>query len=811
MYKLAIRRQRFFFLGTLLLCFGLVIFLPSHTADKVVKMPLLALLLAEIVIAAAFSSFCYRRTPAYEIIKAATIFLAICFAVGTIGNLTLQIYQPLSSGEVLISLIQLVIMNIGGFASTYALCELKPGPNYTPMEAAAADNVRTSKRRGYVSATRLPAQPASEDLNVASDSPVSLSAPSSSQTDKSAIPPGVASPSSSALESTTSRTGKEASNAAPTRPQRFDQPSSQTEQRITNQRIQVHSKRNTTTFTKLQALSVTHRELVPTQAGEETPGLKSILDRLDEQADEADEANAANEAAAVVAALEAAKTTEQLTTMATSQPVSKEQLTPTNKDALKRSNADSKLLGVVSRHRLPALNPQTESLAAASQLTVASHQGIADALSKQTVENRDTKTDELSDTYGFPSAKEDDLPALIKTTTTGPTPPSVDESGQPIAEPELAQPEPAQPEPAQPEPAQSEPAKLFEANLDDQVDEAFARLVPHEAQKEVNLPSTAKTDLIGADLDNQVDQAFSALVPPEAQREVSSVSSPQSTTDQKEEPQPAKGLFASALSDEIDDLFAQIAPEEAHRSVSDRQKIITSSNVESDQISFAPPSSKVEVSSFASNTEQPPATEETEYSIDGPMVNPVTNNMEVKEFGRLSAKSASPKQQAPTGTMKTIGKLLIDVQLIENIIKTGASEDRNPGFAGARIISAAKGEGIKVMLGKIDNFQDVAGCLIVGHDGLVIASTLGSAVDKDAVGALSSALLNTNNLTTLKLEIGQLKQIVMLTEYFDNNTYTPLTTILTDVEVGVLAVFLNTQRLNKLDEVMDLIHSTVYG
>ncbi|MBI4532312.1 MAG: roadblock/LC7 domain-containing protein, partial [Candidatus Melainabacteria bacterium] len=111
---------------------------------------------------------------------------------------------------------------------------------------------------------------------------------------------------------------------------------------------------------------------------------------------------------------------------------------------------------------------------------------------------------------------------------------------------------------------------------------------------------------------------------------------------------------------------------------------------------------------------------------------------EIKEFGRLSAGSHCEPQSQDTGAMKTIGKLLIDPQAIANIIKAGETGPR--GLTTARVISAARGEGIRSLLGQIDSYPGVAGSLIVGHDGLVIASTLAANLDKDLLGAMSIAI-----------------------------------------------------------------------
>ena len=158
--------------------------------------------------------------------------------------------------------------------------------------------------------------------------------------------------------------------------------------------------------------------------------------------------------------------------------------------------------------------------------------------------------------------------------------------------------------------------------------------------------------------------------------------------------------------------------------------------------------------------------------------------------------------------MKTIGKLLLDVQAVENIIKAGETKKIGSGLSTAKVISAARGEGIKNILTAIDTYEGVTGSLIVGHDGLVIASTVGQGWDKDMLGALSTALLSTSNLATKKLEIGKLRQMVLLTELAPDSYKS---TVLTDVDVGILAVFMDRIDLTKIDGLLETIHKTIHG
>jgi predicted regulator of Ras-like GTPase activity (Roadblock/LC7/MglB family) len=143
------------------------------------------------------------------------------------------------------------------------------------------------------------------------------------------------------------------------------------------------------------------------------------------------------------------------------------------------------------------------------------------------------------------------------------------------------------------------------------------------------------------------------------------------------------------------------------------------------------------------------------------------------------------------------------VHAIENIIKSGESGTIGKNLATARVISTQRGESINALLEKIDAFPGIAGTLIVGHDGLVISSTLKGGKDKDTIGALSVACLGSTNLGTRKLEIGKLKQMVFITD--------STITVLTDVEVGILAVLLDNLAIDKIDGVLQTIHDTIHG
>ena len=177
---------------------------------------------------------------------------------------------------------------------------------------------------------------------------------------------------------------------------------------------------------------------------------------------------------------------------------------------------------------------------------------------------------------------------------------------------------------------------------------------------------------------------------------------------------------------------------------------------------------------------------------------------QMKEFGRLSSNSSAASTDNQ-GAIKAIGRQLIDVQAVENIIKSGEKRERmgSHGMTTARVISQARGEGIKALLTKIDCCPGVAGSLIVGNDGLVIASTLQGGLDKDLLGALCNAMHSHTDLGVRELHMGKTRQVIFHAE--------DKITVLTAVAVGVLAVFVENHDLGQIDSLLTAIDSTVRG
>jgi uncharacterized protein len=379
------------------------------------------------------------------------------------------------------------------------------------------------------------------------------------------------------------------------------------------------------------------------------------------------------------------------------------------------------------------------------------------------------------------------------------------------------------------EPAEEE-GLIFNQGVDEDIDDVFSNLAPAEAQLnvgDVKLKAKSEAEPAVQDQDETGDFTASKFTEKETPGEESEVE---------------EGLFNLGDSD-VDDIFAGLAGEQLDVNAETLAKVkdgegeeaevpIPASLVETGdripvisaesaktakQTGDMPAMSKEQAAKIkddikkAADGEEDDETEDEESKQEAVPDSPEAAKLkkELKEFGKLSARSATaPKATGDSvGTMKTIGKLLIDNQAIENIIKAGEQRKLGQNLATARIISQARGQGIMELLHKIDKYEGVFGSIIVGHDGLVMASTLKDGWDKDIMGALSTALLSTSNLTTKKLEIGKLRQMIMLTKSGNQEK----TTVLTDVDVGILAVFVEETDISKIDGMLDIIHKTIHG
>lgn len=429
----------------------------------------------------------------------------------------------------------------------------------------------------------------------------------------------------------------------------------------------------------------------------------------------------------------------------------------------------------------------------------------------------------------------------------GEVPSSEESQPEPVEEEEPAarSSEPAEEDAAEPvEEEEGERETLFGEGVDGDVDDLFDNLAPAEAQLNVgDRPLKPQTESEEAEPQEEAEESTSGAeeIDQEATGDFTpSRVDPDEETERTEEEGDGETLFALGDSD-VDDIFAGLAGDQLDVNAETLKKVkagetpeppMPASLVETGDripvISAEPKSAKQtgdmpamtkeqaakvkeDIANEANAGDDEDSEEEEKVEAEAAPMSPEQAKLkkELKEFGTLSSRSATaPKAQGESvGTMKTIGKLLIDNQAIENIIKAGEQRKLGQNLSTARIISSARGQGIMELLHKIDQYEGVVGSIIVGHDGLVMASTLKEGWDKDIMGALSTALLSTSNLTTKKLEIGKLRQMVMLTRSGNQDK----TTILTDVDVGILAVFVEETDISKIDGMLETIHKTIHG
>ncbi|MBX9689339.1 MAG: roadblock/LC7 domain-containing protein, partial [Candidatus Obscuribacterales bacterium] len=289
--------------------------------------------------------------------------------------------------------------------------------------------------------------------------------------------------------------------------------------------------------------------------------------------------------------------------------------------------------------------------------------------------------------------------------------------------------------------------------------------------------------------DNEMSDIFDNLLSEDSQdkkkeEEAAPAAAPQAA--------PAAGGLLNVSDKEVGDLFDNLLGEDAGEkksmdfSPAEAQKQEAAAAAESAPVAEEkPPESKKDKKDKKKQDSKPP--------------------QQMKEFGKLSVQASKQDAGGAEGAMKAIGRQLIDVQAVENIIKAGEKREKiGSGLTTARVISAARGEGIKTLLSKVDTYEGVIGSLIVGHDGMVIASTLQGGVDKDVMGALCTAIHSHLDVASKKMEKGKLQQAVFVCN--DNKL-----TVMTAVAVGILAVFVDNAGVEKVDGLLNAIETTVKG
>jgi predicted regulator of Ras-like GTPase activity (Roadblock/LC7/MglB family) len=154
------------------------------------------------------------------------------------------------------------------------------------------------------------------------------------------------------------------------------------------------------------------------------------------------------------------------------------------------------------------------------------------------------------------------------------------------------------------------------------------------------------------------------------------------------------------------------------------------------------------------NSEQPPADPLGLASGSYPQINSI--DLQKATSARLAKTIPTDESQ---GRIKGLGNFLLDEQSAAAIGNLSSSNT----VSNARILSDEEAMALQECLSPIERLQGVAGCIILGYDGMVIMSSLPEHADKDALSAW--ALLTYMNSHDLIRVIGhaRLRQFVSRT------------------------------------------------
>src|SRR5271168_2543696 len=134
MYRLNIRRR--WYLGMALsaiVTLGCIIYFPGQFPEQVITLPVfgfLALTIGEVLLCLMLAFGCYpNATKSTQLVPIAATLVGLCMLFGTIGNVVCSVTHLLPGGSMLVtglvvSWVQLAIMNIGGLVATLTLYEL---------------------------------------------------------------------------------------------------------------------------------------------------------------------------------------------------------------------------------------------------------------------------------------------------------------------------------------------------------------------------------------------------------------------------------------------------------------------------------------------------------------------------------------------------------------------------------------------------------------------------------------------------------------------------------------------------------------
>jgi len=126
----------------------------------------------------------------------------------------------------------------------------------------------------------------------------------------------------------------------------------------------------------------------------------------------------------------------------------------------------------------------------------------------------------------------------------------------------------------------------------------------------------------------------------------------------------------------------------------------------------------------------------------------------------IDARSNSDTAQAPGGQITSFGQFILDKNRQKVI---GAIADAIVNLPTAKILSEDESVALRECLRPIEEQEGVAGCLIIGYDGMIITTTLPQSADGDAFSAW--ALLTYMNSQGVVKQLGHkaMKQIISRT------------------------------------------------
>ena len=347
---------------------------------------------------------------------------------------------------------------------------------------------------------------------------------------------------------------------------------------------------------------------------------------------------------------------------------------------------------------------------------------------------------------------------------------------------------------AETKPAEPQKQTLFDADkLESSLDALFseapkAETKPAEPQKQTLFDADKLESSLDALFSEAPKQELKAETLPSQEMDTVSLDAlfAEPTKEQEKTISKKDPLFdTTIINKSLDELFATTEDKKIKPETNEETLSLSSVELSSDT---------VDLSSFLS---------EPSHEAPPPGFNPPVEKAAQEEMPILSNSSAMSSNPVKKDTdqksegLLSIGKLLVDQGTLEQIIKT--AEKGGGNLTTTKIISAIKGQSLDILLSDINRIEGVMGSLIVGKDGLVIASTMPTDIDKDLVGALTSSIFSNVDIQTKRMQRGLLKRMVLDT----NNGLA----VLAEVEMGTLVVFSKHEQKFDINNVLTAVNA----